>query len=162
MGVVYKARQIGLERLVALKMILAGAHANPRELARFRAEAEAVARLQHPHIVQIHEVGEQRGCPYFSLEYAPGGSLAQYLQGTPLPAGQAARLVRTLASAVHYAHEHGIVHRDLKPGNILLTSQGSCFTAGGSRPPGHTPTGVPGSSRTPLTELVPKIADFGL
>src|SRR5262249_47026626 len=120
MGVVYRAKQKGLNRTVALKMILAGAHAGPPVLARFRAEAEAVARLQHPNIVQIYEVGEQGGAPYLALEFVDGVSLAQRLAGGPLPPGEAAELIETLARAVHYAHERGIVHRDLKPANILL------------------------------------------
>jgi serine/threonine protein kinase len=120
MGVVYKARQVRLNRPVALKMILAGAHAGPEELARFRREAEAVARLQHPNIVQIHEVGDAGQLPYFSLELVEGGNLAQQLAQGPLPARDAARLVETLARAVHAAHQCGIVHRDLKPANILL------------------------------------------
>jgi serine/threonine-protein kinase len=124
MGVVYKARQLGLDRLVALKMILAGAHAGVRDLARFRTEAEAVARLQHPNIVQIHQVGEAGGCPFFSLEFVAGGSLAQKLAGKPQPAREAALLVESLARAMHCAHQHGIVHRDLKPGNIVLTPDG--------------------------------------
>ncbi len=125
MGVVYKARQGKLRRLVALKMILAGEYAGERELARFRTEAEAVARLQHPNIVQIFEVGEHDGHPYFSLEFVDGGSLAQKLDGTPLPPQQAARLVETLARAMHAAHQAGVVHRDLKPANVLLTSDGT-------------------------------------
>jgi WD40 repeat protein len=124
MGVVYKARQKGLKRLVALKMILAGTHAGPDELARFRAEAEALARLQHPHIVQIHEVGEQDGRPYFSLELVEGGSLAGKLDGTPLPAREAAGLVEILARAMQAAHEQNVIRRDLKPGNVLLTRDG--------------------------------------
>jgi WD40 repeat protein/tRNA A-37 threonylcarbamoyl transferase component Bud32 len=124
MGVVYKARQIKLNRIVALKMILAGAHAGPQELARFRTEAEAVARLQHPHFVQIYEVGEQDGRPYFSLEFLDGGSLAQQIAGTPQPPRGAAELVEILARAVQEAHGRGIVHRDLTPGNVLLTSNG--------------------------------------
>jgi WD40 repeat protein len=125
MGVVYKARQTRLGRLVALKMVLAGCHAGPAELARFKTEAEAIARLQHPNIVQVHEVGEHNGLPYFSLEYCAGGSLAQKLEGTPLPPKEAAALVETLARAVHAAHEKGVVHRDLKPANVLLAEDGT-------------------------------------
>jgi serine/threonine protein kinase len=125
MAVVYKARQASLNRLVALKMILTGAHASPAELARFHSEAEAVASLQHPNIVQIYEVGEHDGCPFFSLEFMDGGSLDQRLAGTPQPPSAAARLVDTLAQAMHYAHQHGVVHRDLKPANILLTADGT-------------------------------------
>ncbi len=152
MGVVYKARQTALDRLVALKMILAGAHAGAGDLARFRTEAEAVARLQHPHIVQIYEIGEQDGLPYFSLEFVDGGSLDARLRGTPLPADQAVPVVKTLALAMHAAHRKGIVHRDLKPANILLSL---------SREPGASAdsTLAPGSR---LNEAVPKITDFGL
>ncbi len=124
MAVVYKGSQLSLKRLVALKMILGGSHAGPQELGRFRAEAEALARLQHPNIVQIYEVGEQEGRPYFSLEYVEGGTLAQKLTEGPLPLRQSAQLVQTLARAIHAAHQLGIVHRDLKPSNILLTPQG--------------------------------------
>jgi serine/threonine-protein kinase len=125
MGVVYQARHIALGRLVALKMILAGGHAGEQDLRRFRAEAEAVARLQHPNIVQIFEVGEQDGLPYFSLEFCAGGSLAGQLDGTPLPPRQAAQLVETLARAMHAAHRAGVVHRDLKPANVLLAADGT-------------------------------------
>jgi serine/threonine protein kinase len=124
-GVVYKAQQLSLHRLVALKMILAGSHAGPQHRARFRSEAEAVARLQHPHIVQIYEVGEQEGRPYLSLEFVDGDTLDRKLAGTPLPAQQAAQLVETLARAVQAAHERGIIHRDLKPANVLLTADGT-------------------------------------
>jgi serine/threonine-protein kinase len=133
MGVVYRARQRGLNRVVALKMILAGSHAGARELERFRTEAEAVARIQHPHIVQIHEVGEEDGRPFFSLEYVDGGSLARKIAGTPQPPREAAELVHLLAGAMQHAHKAGVIHRDLKPGNVLLTRDGT-----------------------------PKIADFGL
>jgi WD40 repeat protein len=133
MGVVYKARHLQLKRLVALKMVLCGEYAGAGELARFRREAEAVARLQHPNIVQIHEVGEQNGLPWFSLEFLDGGSLAGKLNGTPMSPPQAARLVETLARAVHAAHQQNVIHRDLKPANVLLTADGT-----------------------------PKIADFGL
>jgi serine/threonine-protein kinase len=121
MGVVYQARQTKLNRLAALK-VLRGNDAEPEALARFRAEAEAVARLQHPHIVQIFEVGEAHGRPFFALEFVAGGSLADRIDGTPQPAAEVAPLVETLARAVHYAHERGIVHRDLKPANVLLAS----------------------------------------
>ncbi|MCI0457082.1 MAG: bifunctional serine/threonine-protein kinase/formylglycine-generating enzyme family protein [Gemmataceae bacterium] len=124
MGVVYRARQVTLNRLVALKMILAGPHAGPEELARFRTEAEAVAQLQHPQIVQVYEIGEAEGRAYFSLEFVEGGSLAGQLHGAPLPARRAAQLVEVLARAIHFAHQHGIIHRDLKPANVLLTAEG--------------------------------------
>jgi serine/threonine-protein kinase len=125
MGVVYKARDARLKRLVALKMILNGPHARPEELERFRREAEAVARLQHPNVVQIYEVGEQDGRPYLALEHVGGGSLAERLGGRPQPPDDAARLVRSLALAVHAAHLRGIVHRDLKPANVLLAEDGT-------------------------------------
>jgi hypothetical protein len=125
MGIVYKARQLGLDRLVALKMILAGGHASGADLARFRAEAEAIARLRHPNIVPIYEVGEHRGLPYFSLEYCAGGSLDRKLNGTPLASREAADLVGKLARAMHQAHQKGILHRDLKPANVLLGEDGT-------------------------------------
>jgi len=149
MGVVYKARQEGLNRIVALKMILAGAHASPTEHERFQREAEAAASLQHPHIVQIFEIGETTGHPYLVLELVDGGSLAQHLVGRPWPAADAARLVEILARAIHFAHEQGIVHRDLKPGNILIRP--------GS--PGKTHSGP---LKLPHSDYVPKITDFGL
>jgi hypothetical protein len=125
MGVVYKARHLALKRTVALKMVLAGGHASPQELARFRLEAEAVARLQHPNIVQIHEVGEANGHPYCALEFVEGGSLASKLKGQPLLAREAARLVEALARAVQLAHSRNVVHRDLKPANVLLLADGT-------------------------------------
>jgi serine/threonine protein kinase len=124
MGVVYKARQTALHRNVALKIVISGASASAEERARFRTEAEAVARLQHANIVQIYEIGEQAGCPYLALEYVGGGSLAQQLDGKPMPPRRAAQLVLDLARAVQHAHEHGIVRRDLKPANVLLTESG--------------------------------------
>jgi WD40 repeat protein len=124
MGVVYKARQVALDRVVALKMILHAEHAGAEERERFRTEAQAVARLQHSNIVQVHEVGECQGLPYFSLEFCPGGSLADRLDGTPWEARAAAQLVEVLARAIHVAHEAHIVHRDLKPANVLLTADG--------------------------------------
>jgi tetratricopeptide (TPR) repeat protein len=125
MGVVYKARHLGLDRVVALKMVLCGGHAGADQLARFRIEAEAVARLQHPNIVQIHDVGDHQGCPYFSLEFVQGGSLAQRLAAAPLAAHEAARLLRSLSGAIEHAHAQGIVHRDLKPANVLLAADGT-------------------------------------
>jgi eukaryotic-like serine/threonine-protein kinase len=125
MGVVYKARQRALDRVVAVKMILAGAHAGPEELGRFRREAATIARLHHPHIVHIYEVGEQNGQPFCALEFVEGGSLARNLNGTPQPPRLAAQLVETLARAIHAAHQAGIIHRDLKPANVLLTVDGT-------------------------------------
>jgi serine/threonine-protein kinase len=133
MGLVYQARHVTSGRAVALKLIRGGAHAGPADLARFRAEAEAVARLQHPNIVPIYDVGEHAGWAYFALEFVPGGSLARRLAGGPQPAGPSARLVEAAARAMGYAHDRGVVHRDLKPANILLTADGT-----------------------------PKVADFGL
>jgi WD40 repeat protein/predicted Ser/Thr protein kinase len=125
MGVVYKARHLKLDRPVALKMLAAGRYAGPKELDRFRTEAEAVARLQHPNIVQVYEVGEADRRPYFAMEFVDGGNLDKKLAGTPLPPAEAARLAETLARAMHYAHERGIVHRDLKPANVLLAADGT-------------------------------------
>jgi hypothetical protein len=124
MGVVYRARQTGLNRQVAIKMILAGGHAGPAELSRFRAEAESLALLQHPNIVQVYEVGEQGGLPYFALEFCPGGSLAQKLNGSSLPERQAAELVRALARAVHAAHQRGVLHRDLTVTGAIMGTPG--------------------------------------
>jgi WD40 repeat protein len=125
MGIVYRARQLGLKRLVALKMVRAGLQAGDKELARFRAEAEVLARLQHPNIVQIHEVGEADGRPFFALEYVEGGSLADQLDGTPWPAWKAAELVEVLARALDAAHRQDIVHRDTTPANVLLAADGT-------------------------------------
>ena len=139
MGVVYKARHLALKRTVALKMLAVG---NPylAERTRFRAEAEAVARLQHPNIVQIHEIGEADGRPFFALEYVEGGSLAERLVGQSLAPDDAARLVAALAEAMHLAHSRNLVHRDLKPGNVLLV----------------------GAAGTPVSQCHPKVTDFGL
>jgi serine/threonine protein kinase len=125
MGVVYKACHLRLHRVVALKMVLAGVHAGKQHLARFRHEAETVAQLQHPHVVQIYEVGEHDGRPFLALEYVPGGSLGQRLDGTPQPPRAAAELIQTLARAVQAAHDKGVIHRDLKPANVLLTADGT-------------------------------------
>src|SRR5215471_17645611 len=124
-GIVYKAWHLRLQRPVAVKMLLAGAYAQPHELERFLREAETVAGLRHPNIVQVHEAGDVDGRPYFTMEFVEGGSLAQKLASTPQPARQAAALVAAVAEAVHAAHQRGIVHRDLKPGNILLTADGT-------------------------------------
>jgi len=124
MGVVYRARHLRLQRIVALKMIRDASLASPRERERFQTEAEAVARFQHPHIVQIFEIGEHEGRPYFSLEFVSGGSLADKVGAHPMGFREAAGMTESLARAVHAAHERGIVHRDLKPANILLTPDG--------------------------------------
>jgi serine/threonine-protein kinase len=125
MGVVYRARHLRLNRPVALKMLLAGAYAEPAERERLQREAQAVAALGHPNIVQVHDVGDVEGRPYFTMELVEGGDLAEQIRGVPQPARQAAALVATLAEAIQAAHQSGIVHRDLKPGNILLTRDGT-------------------------------------
>ena len=120
MGVVYKARQAALDRIVALKMILAGEYADPAERRRFIREAQLAARLTHPQIVQVFDVGELDGRPYLAMEYVPGGSLADRLSHGPLAPQVAARLASVLARAIDHAHQQGVIHRDLKPANILL------------------------------------------
>jgi serine/threonine protein kinase len=151
MGVVYRARQTALNRLVALKMIRGGEDVRPEQLARFRAEAAAVAKLEHANIVHIYEVGTCGGRPFLSLELVHGHSLAQRLGGTPQPPDEAAQILAILARAVHHAHERNIVHRDLKPSNILL-ADGDRFM---NQDNGWT-------QQPPLTASQPKITDFGL
>src|SRR5262249_55984459 len=133
MGIVYRARQTELDRIVALKMIRTGPDAGPEERARFRLEAQAVASLSHPNIIQIYDFGEFGGLAYLGNEFSEGGSLAERLHQKALAPAEAAALVALLAGAVQFVHERDILHRDLKPGNVLLTGQG-----------------------------VPKLADFGL
>jgi eukaryotic-like serine/threonine-protein kinase len=125
MGVVYKARHLKLNRIVAIKMLLSGVYASPSERARFLREADSVARLSHPNVVQVYDMGEFDGRPYFTMEFVESGTLARRLTGVPWSAGQAAALIFTLAQGVEAAHRAGIVHRDLKPGNILLTPDGT-------------------------------------
>ncbi|HKS36029.1 MAG TPA: serine/threonine-protein kinase, partial [Verrucomicrobiae bacterium] len=120
MGVVYRARQLGLNRVVAIKMILAGHFASPQTVQRFRAEAAAAARLQHPNIVAIHEVGEHEGQQYFSMDLVEGRSLADLVKEGSLPPARAAGYLRIIARAIHFAHQHGTLHRDLKPSNVLI------------------------------------------
>jgi eukaryotic-like serine/threonine-protein kinase len=154
MGIVFRARQLSLKRQVALKMILTGRHARPEDHARFQREAEAVARLQHPHIVQIYEIGQQSGLPYFSLEFVNAGSLAQFLGGVPQAEVPAAQCLLLLARAIHYAHKRGVVHRDLKPANILLQLDESQLLKNGQDPDTTVLRSLP--------NYVPKITDFGL
>src|SRR5262245_37095024 len=150
MGVVFKARQVSLNRLVALKLIRDSALAGPQERARFRIEAEAAARMRHPNIVQIYEIGEHAGRPFFAMELVEGGSLDQHAGGRPQPALVAATLVRTLALAVQHAHERKIVHRDLKPANVLVGTDES--RAAGAR----------AQSDCLASGLSVRITDFGL
>jgi serine/threonine protein kinase/tetratricopeptide (TPR) repeat protein len=153
MAVVWKGWHTQLNRTVAIKTIRPDAPTGPAALARFRAEAQAVARLQHANIVQIFEVADHDGRPYLVLEYVDGGSLAQRLDGTPVPAADAATLVEMLARAVDYAHRRGVVHRDLKPANILLVSSGVVSGELSEHSTTH---------HSPLTTHQPKITDFGL
>jgi WD40 repeat protein len=161
MGVVYKARQLALKRLVALKMVLPPVShgpdsrgAAPRNVARFRAEAEAVARLHHPNIVQIFDIGEADGCPYFVMEYVEDGSLGHRLRGDPQPLSASARLIETLARATDFAHQHQVIHLDLKPANILLSVVHGPLSVAEDR-------GLRATDKLTAYGL-PKITDFGL
>jgi eukaryotic-like serine/threonine-protein kinase len=161
MGVVYKARQVPLGRSVALKVILTSSHAGAAERERFRKEAADIARLQHPNIVQIYEVGEHEELPFFSLEFCPGGSLADHLDGTPLTPLPAGRLIETLARAIHACHERHIIHRDLKPANVLLAGLDSVSKQPGV-PAGDESPGKAAERHEVLSGFTPKISDFGL
>src|SRR5260221_5510987 len=179
MGVVYRARHLALKRTVALKMVLAGGHASPRELIRFRIEAEAVARLQHPNIVQIHEVGEADGHPYCALEYIEGGSLANRLGSPPFATNEAASLVEALARAMQLAHSRNVVHRDLKPANVLLAPNPKSeirnpkqirIAKEANPKPGSgqvadledSGSGIVADFEFRVSDFIPKVADFGL
>ncbi len=153
MGVVYKARQVSLQRLVALKLIRDTSLAGPQDLARFRIEMEAAARMQHPNIVEIYDAGEYDGRPFLAMELVAGGRLDHQLAGRPQSARQAADLVRTLAHAVQHAHAQNVVHRDLKPANVLLSRVAAGFSTAGAA--GQTTTDAGAAT-------IPKIADFGL
>jgi WD40 repeat protein/serine/threonine protein kinase len=159
MGVVYKARQISLNRLVALKMILAGDRARAVDRARFRTEAEAVAGLHHPNIVQIYDIGECDACPFFSMELVSGPTLAQACQGRAQPSAPAAKLVETLARAVQTAHLQGILHRDLKPANVLLQPVGGDVRRGAL---GMVDLNAGACAPLSASNWIPKLADFGL
>ena len=156
MGVVYKARHRGLHRLAALKMVLAGEFASPAQELRFRLEAELAARVRHPNIVQVYEIGTYQGRPFLVMEWVEGGSLADRLDGQSWPPGEAASLLETLARAIHAAHVEGVVHRDLKPANILLQRDG------GERINAQGASSRSGFTADPASRLHPKITDFGL
>jgi tRNA A-37 threonylcarbamoyl transferase component Bud32 len=145
MGVVYKARHLQLNRIVALKMVLGGGHASREERERFLVEAKAVAALHHANIVQVHDFGQHDGMPYMALEFINGGSVNSRLRDNPLQPHEAASLVEQLAHGLAAAHAKDIVHRDLKPHNVLLAVPDGCDP-----------------SQAPLTDCTPKVTDFGL
>jgi serine/threonine protein kinase len=154
MGVVYLARHVPLNRLVALKM-LSDVRAGGEQVARFRGEAEALARLRHPNVVPIYDVGEFEGRPYFTMEFVAGPSLASVLDGRPQDVTDSARLVETLARAAHAVHQCGIVHRDLKPANVLLARGGGGGPPGAANPAGVAPPRSPGTRRRSPTSASP-------
>jgi WD40 repeat protein len=153
MGVVYRVRQVSLNRTVALKMVLAGQFASAVDVRRFRNEAENAARLDHPNILPIYEVGEHQGQQYFSMKLIEGVSLAGRLAQGPLPVREAVALLAQVARAVHHAHQRGILHRDLKPGNILLSRRTSSLAC---------PAATPGQAGSSSYEYEPHVTDFGL
>ncbi len=181
MGVVYRAKHQALKRTVALKFILAGSKASPRHQARFRHEAELIARLRHPNIVQIYDIGEVEGQMFLALEYAEGGSLRERLHGTPLEPRAAVQIIEPVARAVQHAHRQGVIHRDIKPANILMAMAGDSVSQGNTPLPqrrpraggdastviGFFPTAqseprLPPELLPPLTACTPKLTDFGL
>lgn len=152
MGVVFKARQKSPERIVALKMILQGQIASPQDIARFRAEAEAAAKVHHPHIVPVYEVGEYQGQPYFSMQYIEGTTLARLLADGPLPSRKAAALLAPICRAIAEAHRCGVLHRDLKPSNILMDREGRTFVTDFGLAKQLQPPSSEGSSWGSLTQ----------
>jgi serine/threonine-protein kinase len=172
MGVVFKARQKSLNRLVALKVLRSGPAASPAEWRRFRVEAEAVAHLDHPHIVPIYEVGEHEGLPYFSMKFVEGGSLAVHKHLFPADPPAAARLVAQVARAVQHAHERGILHRDLKPANVLLQEETTNNTNDKNKEIQKRQPGTDGGGRGDISSSsirvirvirgCPLVTDFGL
>ena len=172
MGIVYKARHLRLNRPVALKMLLAGAYAGPLERERFLREAEAVARVRHANIVQVYDVGDHDGRPYFTMEFVEGCSLAQKLLGTPQCIQHAAAMMATLAEAVQVAHQGGIIHRDLKPANILLAPRPNSVTENPKqirstkqeepKPVSDSGLVVASDPDFQISDFEPKVVDFGL
>ncbi|HSQ54843.1 MAG TPA: serine/threonine-protein kinase, partial [Gemmata sp.] len=152
MGVVFKAKHVGLNRLVALKVMLNGLFASAAEKARFRLEAESVARLHHPNVVQVYDVGEHGGIAFIAFEFVEGPTLRSWQNGKPIEPRQAAALAAQIARAMQHAHGARIVHRDLKPANILLAKPGDV----------NGYSSAVAAPRSPFTTLQPKVTDFGL